>query len=333
MPAALLIPGLVFFGAVVLLAMAQTMNVWGSSQTEAQQTFWGFIGDALTGKATVHAITKATRAAISRWAVPQLKPVTRWFAALNALLVQVFRQQTANMEGTADAVERLRSHTIPHAVNTKVNPVRARAKQAQRTADRARASSTSTHGQLVRFRADVRPKVAHATHAIDVTIPNQLGRIRTREEVLSRDQAKLRERTTSLEHGALRTFEWIRSHPLSAVTGVFAGAVSIALARIGFGFFRCRSWQRLGRRMTCGLGSLLETIVLDAIDVLLISDLCQITTYMVRVAQSRPVQDALNAIIAGTDELLQCQGVDRPPPLTVHGVALPALTTWAELPS
>jgi len=333
MPVALLIPGLVFFGAIVLLAMAQTMNVWGKSQTEAQQTFWGFIGDALTGKATVHAITKATRAAISRWAVPQLKPVTRWFAALNTLLVQVFRQQTANVEETASAVERLRSHTIPHVAEQKVAPVRARAKSAQHTADRARASSTSTHGQLVRFRATTRPQLAHATHAVDVAIPQQLGRIRTREEVLSRDQVKLRERTTSLEHGALRTFEWIRSHPLSAVTGVFAGAVSIALARLGFGFFRCRSWQRLGRRMTCGLGSLLETIVLDALDVLLITDLCQITTYMVRVAQSAPVQEVLDLIISGTDELLQCQGVDRPPALHVRGVALPPLTTWAELPS
>jgi hypothetical protein len=87
-----------------------------------------------------------------------------------------------------------------------------------------------------------------------VTLPRNIAGVRTREEALSRDLGKLKHRTKALEDGAIDTFKWIRAHPLSAATGVFTAAVSVALTRLGLGFMRCRDWQKVGRSLTCGMG-------------------------------------------------------------------------------
>jgi len=259
--AALLIPGLAFLSALVLVALANTANVHTKANTESQQTFWGFIGDALTGKTVVHQITQATRSAVSRWALAQLKPVTAWFVALTALLLNIFRTRAEVTEQTAGAFERLRHTTIPREAGKAAAPAKAAAKTATRAAHKAQVKATSTSTSLHNYRVRTAPRIAHATHAVDVTIPQQLGRIRTREGVITKDLGALKDRTKALEDGALDTWRWIRSHPLAGVTGVFAGAVAVALSRLGFGFLRCRSWQRVGRSLTCSqadnLGALL----------------------------------------------------------------------------
>jgi hypothetical protein len=85
--------------------------------------------------------------------------------------------------------------------------------------------------------------------------------VRTREEALSRDQAKLKERTGALEDGALKTWEWIRTHPLTAATGAFAAATAIALQRIGLGNLRCKNFTNLLKQHGCGFGTLLGRLL------------------------------------------------------------------------
>lgn len=259
--AALLIPGLAFLSALVLVALANTANVQTKAQTESQQTFWGFLGNAITGKAVVHQITQATRSAVSRWALGQLKPVTAWFVALNALLLNIFRTQTDVIEGTADSIERLRGHTIPNAAKTASAPAKAKADAASRQAHKATATATATAASFHGYRTATAPKIAHATRAVDVTLPAAIGRLNTREGIITKDIESLRERTKAIENGALKTFEWIRAHPLSGVTAVFTGAVAVALNRMGFGFLRCRSWRNAGKRIDCGMGAILGDLL------------------------------------------------------------------------
>lgn len=270
--AALLLPGLFFFGVIVLVALAQTANVHTKAQTETQQSFWGFIGSALTGRATVHAITKATRAALSRWALANMKPVAAWFAALNVLIRDVFRVQSQTVEQTADAIERLRGHTIPTAAKKAAAPAQAKANAAAKTAHAALGTATATRTSLHGYKVSTAPKIAHATRAVDVTLPGQIADVSRREGVITKDVGALRGRTKALEDGALDTWGWLRSHPLSGVTGAFAGAVAVALARLGFGFLRCRSWQRVGRSLTCSMADDLGALLGIAATAAVISD-------------------------------------------------------------
>ena len=79
------------------------------------------------------------------------------------------------------------------------------------------------------------------------TLPRVKALDRDMEQVLDHSIPALRARTRELEDGASNTFRWIRRHPLSATTGVFAGAVAVALGRLGGGWIRCSNWRKIGR--------------------------------------------------------------------------------------
>ncbi len=338
----ILIPFGVLAAGLFLLAYTHTASAHQGSTTKPASSggILGALGLVLPVLAPLERGVKRAvdwainnvRGWISHWALAHVKAVARWFVGLNLLLQRAAKEQSGLATDTADALQKMRQQVIPHAAQVAALPAIRQAKVATTKAEtalsreRALSESFSTS-----HRAQVKLNV-HYTHAIDVTLPRTIGGIRTREEALSRDQAKLKERTTSLENGAIRTFEWIRTHPLSAVTGVFAGAVAIALQRLGWGVLRCRSWQSLGRRLTCGMGSLLLDLLNGVIDVLLIADLCQITRLMIDAAESSVVQDALGGLIGGIDDLLLCQNVTRPTTWAVLSETAPSGQQYAALP-
>ncbi len=338
----LAIPLTVLFGGMFLLMYNHTASAHAGAAQDTSHAggWWGAFKRAILETNPVAAgiglaldwVFKNARGIVSHWALASVKPVARWFDGLDELAKRTYAEMSGNATDTAGALQKMRHQVIPHAAQVAALPAIRQAKvattKAQTALSRERALSetvTTTH------RAQVKLNV-HYTHAIDVTLPRRIGQINTREENLSRDQAKLRERTTSLENGAVRTFEWIRTHPLSAVTGVFAGAVAIALQRLGWGILRCRSWQSLGRRLTCGMGSLLLDLLNGVIDVLLIADLCQITRLMIDAAESSVVQDALGGLIGGIDDLLLCQNVTRPATWAVVSETAPSGQQYAALP-
>ncbi len=251
---------------------AASYSVWaGTASSQGTQggildTIWSNIKDAARTVVAIQSGTffsahKAVRSTVSHWALAQEKAQAAWYTHLNLLVRETYSSNLATANAAADAIERLRFHVIPREISAATLPIAKTARQAQADAKTALArehalseSFTTSH------RAQVKLNV-HYTHAIDVTLPRRIGQINTREDALSRDQAKLKERTTSLENGAIKTFEWIASHPLSAATSVFAGAVAIALQRIGWGVLRCRSWQKLGRSLTCGMGAWLSDLL------------------------------------------------------------------------
>lgn len=259
-----------FIAAVVLLALARTVSAWAGSASGTNAG--GFVGaiqyifSKSIGSLVLTKTHKLVSSTVSHWALAHVKLVARWFLHANLLVHNTYQAHGAFAETTAHAFERLRTTVIPREIKSLTGPIGKVAHTAARHADtalareRALSSSVSTA-----HRAQVRLNV-HYTHAIDVAIPGQLGRIRTREGTLTRDQAALRERVGSLEDGAVDTWKWIRSHPLAGVTGLFAGAVAVALSRLGWGVLRCRSWQKLGRSLKCSdanvLGDLLAAATL-----------------------------------------------------------------------
>ena len=80
-------------------------------------------------------------------------------------------------------------------------------------------------------------------------------------EVLEPSIAGLRARTKALEHGAVRTFDWIRAHPGTLAATAFAGAVAAALTKLGGGWIRCKNWRSIGKHV-CGLpNALIEALL------------------------------------------------------------------------
>lgn len=122
------------------------------------------------------------------------------------------------------------------------------------------------------IRAGVKPGNAKAVSATHVATHAQAGvrdvrhsvatgvypRIKSAEweidHVLEPGLEAVRARTRALEHGAIRTFEWLNSHRRGVAASVFTGAVAWALTRLGGGWIRCANWRKLGKTV-CRLPS------------------------------------------------------------------------------
>lgn len=182
--------------------------------------------------------------------------------------------------------------------------------------------------------ADVQPRINGAVQGIEAGVNTRIGSLdKQLERALHDTIPAIRSREAALEHGATHIWEWIRRHPLSLATGAFAGAVAVALGRLGMAWPKCENWKRIGKSV-CGLPlGLIEGLLGDLIDILLIADVCQITKLMIQVAESTVVQDALRGIIDGVDELMICQGVDLPPALGGYWTGLPAAQPFSLLPA
>lgn len=247
--AALLIPGLVFFGALVLVALNQTLMIWSRSQTEGQSGAWQAILGALTGKAYVSAITKLVRGPVSRWALVQLNPVARWFVGLNAVLV-AHSQAVADAEtAVAGAFERMRHVVIPRAVGAKVAPVNARAKAAKHAADHAASRAAHANTAVAGLRGNVVPRVKKAEHSIAVTLPGEIARVRD-------DARKARSEVEHPKHSLLK--RWAGLLWAAGLAGLFVKALAKR-----FPWLFCRKVKTVGSRL-CGLDDSLLQGLLDA---------------------------------------------------------------------
>ena len=264
MPLLLVAPGVLLIG-LFLLAWTQTHHVIVKSHGESG----GFLAAlkaqfTLGGNSLVRYFTTLANFVVSRVGHTYVVHVTRFFTGLNLLIRESSKAQADVAVETANAVERITGHVIPREIHKSVAPVRATARAAHREATRAEAHAKSVGTALDHYKARTNPQIRHATHAVDVTLPHDIAGLRARNKALEKARAKDASAIDDLEHGAAKTWEWINSHPLSAVTGLFAGAVAVALARLGYGFLRCRSWRNLGRSLTCNDANVLADLLLAA---------------------------------------------------------------------
>lgn len=258
----LIVPAFAFLGALVLLGLSQTHTAQHGSGGISGFLQWIAHGGPVVG--LLKLANAATRFVVSHFAAAQLRMVAGWFKALGTLALFTF----STMADTADLVERaLRDiyHYGDRVARAEAKAAKALAREASSVAHRAVGLAKADATALRRYEAKVNAEVRRIDRAVTVTLPHDIARVRGLEEDLSRDLAKLRKRTVAIENGAVKTFEWIRAHPLSGATAVFTGAVAVALARMGFGFLRCRNWQSLGKSLTCGMGKwILDSLELIA---------------------------------------------------------------------
>lgn len=113
--------------------------------------------------------------------------------------------------------------------------------------------------------------------------------------VLGKDLPAIRAREKALEHGAIHTWKWIRTHPLSLATGAFAGAVTIALGRIGAGWVRCSNWNKIGRTVCATPGSDIDALLGLLLTAAAIADYQE----LVKIAQGieKPVAEGLQVLL------------------------------------
>jgi hypothetical protein len=153
----------------------------------------------------------------------------------------------------------------------------------------------------------------------------------TLDHTLDKAIPSLRSRTRTLE----REYEalWHKVKGLDKLLGAaaFAGAVAVALSRLGMGWLRCPAVGRLGRKIGCGGFGFLETLLSDAIEAFIVTDLCDFIYLMGLAAEQ--IEPELLAFVDVENVLINCHGNTAPialslPPLHLPPVA-PALSLAA----
>lgn len=126
----------------------------------------------------------------------------------------------------------------------------------------------------------VHSRVRGLGHAVTSTLPHELSTLRGRARALEGEEAALLSRVKRLEH---------------SLTGAgVAALVAAGLAELGGSWIRCRNWRGIGRHVCGGLGGLLEPLLENAIEVLIVADLCEVAKVIQSAAiYFEPVLDEL----------------------------------------
>jgi len=100
------------------------------------------------------------------------------------------------------------------------------------------------------------------THLLDAAVLPRLRHLE-REVVHTIDPelAALRRRTRTLENDYARLYKWIHTHPWTAVTGAFVGAVALALSRLGLDWIRCGTANRFFQKRGCNAWNDLDSLL------------------------------------------------------------------------
>jgi hypothetical protein len=251
-------PLIVLLAGIILLGLAITVQVWARAMIE--------VVTADHHSTIVHILTLPVRL-ITRVVLPgvnyvahrltvaashYMHPLARWFDHLaefalgNAVAVGLFAERTAI------GFERMTTVVLPREIGRAVRPVERKALKALGLAGLTAAALHHLARQLRHaIYHDVLPRLHHLAHAIDVTIPRELGRIRTRAGRLERE----------LTHPSTR---WLRRIAGAMWVTTLAGLMIRTLAR-RFPWLFCRKVKNVGNRV-CGLDAgLLGSLLTDTL--------------------------------------------------------------------
>jgi len=101
----------------------------------------------------------------------------------------------------------------------------------------------------------------------------------------------------------------------AGITGLVAAA---ALDTLNLGWLKCRGVGRVGREL-CSASGLIETLASDALEALVVTDLCDVVAAMTYAAHR--FEPVLIAFVDVENALIGCHGATRAKPLRLAGVS------------
>lgn len=131
-----------------------------------------------------------------------------------------------------------------------------------------------------------------------------------------------------LELGSVSIWDLLRKHEEALSIAGVTTATAAALGRLGGGWIRCDSTRMLGEAVCGSSSSEWRKLLEGAIPLLAVADLCFVLREISAVASSGPVQEALDVLTTGVEDLLVCVGATVAEPLPVARFTPGPLTAW-----
>lgn len=175
--------------------------------------------------------------------------------------------------------------------------IRADVRRIDRAADRAEATIQAVQKHEA---AD-----SHAVHAQLTQLQHHVS------HVIEPELDALRGRIPKLERGATVAWDEIKKHDELLGIGAMTGTVALALGRLGGSWIRCETNQELGKaNCRSGNNDLIRKLLAGTIDVLALSDICDLSAAMVATAQT--LRPGLEAFVSAENALIGCHGNTGP---------------------
>lgn len=254
----LLVGFLPFVAALVLVGLASAhSSVHGSQNT---QSFWQWLSTGGAIRDLLGLGLKAARYVVSHFAASQLRVLSRWFISIGTLTLGWFVAPAVFAWEIVQAVERVMHRGDPRA-RAKAQTANRNAIHAGHTATHANVHARSVGHALDGYKAHTNPQIRHLVHQTTIALPRDIANAKHRERWAEKQLWKVRDRVKGLEDGAIKTWDWIRTHPGTAATGAFTAAVAVALDALGLGGVRCPSFGNLFKKRGCGMWDDLGTLL------------------------------------------------------------------------
>ena len=145
--------------------------------------------------------------------------------------------------------------------------------------------------RFVRWQIGIEKRLAHGIG--EAVLPRTRALERKVGNVIAHDLPRLRTADRTLARDVTALGKWVRSHALVAGSLAFAGAVALALGRLGLGWTRCSKVGQAGKNL-CGMDAgLLESLLADSLLVVGSLSLVEFAQEMVGVTDLavRPITD------------------------------------------
>lgn len=141
---------------------------------------------------------------------------------------------------------------------------------------------------------DVLPRIKSLEHTVGGVIAHDLPGLRSADRILFRGIDDLR--------------KWVHHHTLEAGTLAFAGAVAVALGRLGLGGLRCNNFTNMLKKRGCGLGLLVDRLLELAVFLTIAFD------FKLFVDASMLVARGIGDTVAGIEGVFELELPPLPPP-------------------
>ena len=271
---------------------------------------WRYFIPAPIGLAAAGA-KKLANAILSRYAAAKLGALAGWFTGLFLVVQQTDRELLGLSRSTADAIDYQTRVGTPRAIDKRVRPVNRRAKAAAAVAGAAAVGAT-------RWGRDVSRDVDHSERV------GQAARTKARTAARTADRAGAATRVNSRDITGIRRRVKALERPITAAAA--AAVLALGMRKIGFRFWRCGAFRRVGRQLGCGHFAFLEALLAVSLPVLTVAAVCRFLPLADSIAGR--VERVLRPVYFLTDNICEPAGMTLPS-ATVRGD--PARTSW--LPS
>lgn len=244
-------------------------------------------------------------------------PLGRSFQGLDADIGQSFNKLGQLTTRTGGAI--LAGQQVSYQIAVKLSRVQQHGsttdKQVAHTRQQAQAAQAAAQ-EAAQTAEQTAKRTATTEHALHQQVQGLTHHI---THVIEPELDALRHKIPQLERGATTAWDEIKKHDEALGLGALTAATALGLSRLGAGWTRCETNQRIGRFLCGSPPDLVRSLLSGLIDALVLTDICDLADLAARAAEA--ARPTMIAFVDVEDALVGCHGTSKAAPIRLARVS------------